>query len=611
MIKKHKTWPKIQKDFSSFLTKDEQSAVIQAETIDNKNSASFFDNDQPEIEQIQNNKNFYLCNMNNPYKNTFLEALFEIFYSQAFLQGDKLFANRNGSYRKWTFEVRPFVLNNKNAPLIFDAFWEKMKDKYPFQVTGETVAGAIFAQLISLEAQHRGIDINATFVREERKQTGLQKHLEGVLNKHPVIIVDDLFNSGGTVLHTLKILEREKLKIAGLFAFINYENPEGQDFLKKHPIEVNTFFTLADFGVERGKRAWTRIEIAIDPIWKKESPEENLLYAVPKSNPCQDEEKIYYGTHSGYFFAMNKQDGSEAWKFKTGEHIQKKSILSSPILYKEQVIFGSYDGNLYSLDKSTGEILWIFDEAEWIGSSPCISEKHNMIFIGMEYGIPTRRGGVSAVNASTGEKIWEDFFENYVHCSPAYCEELDVVIIGSNCGFVRLYDASTGKKYWELEVGREVKMNFAFDVVKGIVCFGAFDGKEYIVDVSSGRVLRTIQTEGVIYTSPLIHKEILYFTSTDKNLYGFDLKSKNVSSQFTTSGKILCNPTAWENYIVFGSNDGRVYFIDFEQSKCFFIQFSERITSQITFDNTHCYIQDFTNQMFCYTIKDIKKAMSE
>jgi len=83
----------------------------------------------------------------------------------------------------------------------------------------------------------------------------------------------------------------------------------------------------------------------------------------------------------------------------------KKLIFSSPCLVENKYIcFGAYDGNLYLLDKETSKRKWVFMEADWIGSSPCHAKDLDLIFVGMEYGLWKKQGGVTAIYADTGEK---------------------------------------------------------------------------------------------------------------------------------------------------------------------------------------------------------------
>lgn len=600
--------PKTSKDFLCFLNKDEKRIVLNNKDIYSSkvSSTSFLGLEYGEIKKID-----CLTKDINPHiKKMMRNKLFKKFKLQVFLNDQSIAKQSRGETRDWIFDVRSFVLDTKNVDLIFDAFWEIYKNQYPFQITAETLAGGLTAQLLSLKAKEKGFDLNCFLVREERKTTGLQKNIEGKIQEGiPVIIVDDFFNSGGTITYLIEVLKKNKCKLASLFVFVDYQTSIGKIFLEEFKINLQSLFTLSDFGIETIKSVWHRNQIKVEPAWDFKSKNPSLCYSVPKSTPAQDKDSVYFGTDEGIFYALNKYDGSIKWSFETGEHTQKKGIFSCPVIFKNMVYFGAYDGNFYALDTKTGKVKWKFCDADWIGSSPSVSEKYNLVFVGLEFSLEGKKGGVISLNALTGEKVWEDFFDDYVHCSPTYSEELGVVIIGSNCGYVKLYDAQMGQIYWKYDVGSEVKSSFVFDAEKGMVCFGAFDGKEYILNVLTGRLILAYKTQGLIYSAPLIYDNVLFFTSTDKNIYGLGLNDLNLQCKFLASGKILSSPVLWGNYVVFGSNDGRVYFIDFFTKKLYYLQFTERITNRIIFDEKQCYISLYNNNLFVFDLKKLKKEL--
>ena len=134
--------------------------------------------------------------------------LFNEFKKQVFIQKKEISKQARGKTRDWIFNIRSFLLDLENAELVFESFWSIYKKKYPFQVTGETLAGALTAQLLSLKAKAKGFDVNCFLVREERKITGLQKKVEGIIKeKTPVVIIDDLFNTGATISYLMTILK--------------------------------------------------------------------------------------------------------------------------------------------------------------------------------------------------------------------------------------------------------------------------------------------------------------------------------------------------------------------------------------------------------------------
>lgn len=99
------------------------------------------------------------------------------------------------------------------------------------------------------------------------------------------------------------------------------------------------------------------------------------------------------------------------------------------------VIFGSYDENLYALYKETGKRAWVAPQADWVGSSPALAQELGIIFVGLEFVLLNKHGGITAVNALTGKTIWADTTHPALtQASPLYIKKHQQVAIDSNDG---------------------------------------------------------------------------------------------------------------------------------------------------------------------------------
>lgn len=70
------------------------------------------------------------------------------------------------------------------------------------------------------------------------------------------------------------------------------------------------------------------------------------------TSPALDDGILFFGDNGGAFRALDENDGSILWEFKTGG-----VILSSPIVVGEYVLFASLDRFLYCLEKKTGHLM--------------------------------------------------------------------------------------------------------------------------------------------------------------------------------------------------------------------------------------------------------------
>ena len=321
------------------------------------------------------------------------QKLKKIIVNEVFITQDKeRIVEPTGENAQWLFDFRRVLLRGDVLDLVAGLFWERCKDITPFQVGGVEVAAIPLIAALVLKAKEKGVPINGFFIRKSRKKQGLMRMIEGGLTEEKVILVDDLMNSGGSLMRQVKILEELGKKVVVVLTVLRFRDSEYYKYFHDKGIEVQSIFTLDDFGDSLQVKNLVDKKDGLVPmpfkaVWCFKSENPNYFYVVPKSAPIGDDKKIYFGADNGNFWAINHIDGSVAWKYKIGFHAKGKYIFSSPAMSKDLVYFGAYDGNLYALNKETGKPKWIFMEADWIGSSPCIAPHLNLIFVGLEFGL--------------------------------------------------------------------------------------------------------------------------------------------------------------------------------------------------------------------------------
>lgn len=518
--------------------------------------------------------------------------------------------SQNGGATQWLFDLREVFLRPAELKLFGDIFWDLFKECYPFQVGGQETAAIPLIAAIMLKGQQVGKPVNGFIIRKNRKPYGLQKKIEGVLNDSKIILVDDLVNSGQTLLNQIRVLEEVDKKPDTVFTVIRYRERECYRFLYDRSIKLFSLFSLDNFGVSLASRQ--RAEVPREqfkPVWTFKAPQPNFFYRVPKSSPYIDTVKIYFGTDDGHMWALDQGDGSVIWKFRVGPHANGKSIFSSPAIFDGILYFGAYDGCVYALDAATGALIWQNGDADWVGSSPAIAGDLGMLFIGLEFALPQRRGGIVALDLKTGVKKWEHYhMAGYTHSSPRYIEEKNSVVIGNNDGRVYAFEAQTGVLSWEIKTGDAVKASFAYDVSRNLVCFGSFDKNIYAVDLHSGAIAFQIPTEGIIFSTPAVSSNVLYCGSSDKSLYAISLDTGRITGKFHAGGRIFSTPLIVDGSIYFGATDGKMYELLEESGKLVGLyQVTERITNSILFNPTskRFFLTTYANELYCLIKVDL------
>lgn len=516
----------------------------------------------------------------------------------------------------WIFDFRRVSLKSEFLEIFVKVFFEKIKSELPnlkkFQVCGLESASLPFLSAIVLSANKYNLEVSGFFIRKGRKKSDLHKVIEGVPNEDPVIIFDDILNSGKSFFQQIAILENESLKIKAVFSVIRFRNSNFYDFIANRKINLINLFELNDFKKELNLKNIENDENQLNKplnykiLWKTKKAEKAFLREVlQKSHILIDENKIYYATDDGMFFCAKKETGETIWHKKILFGSSKKLIFSSPTIFGEKLFFGAYDGNFYCLNKNTGEEIWKNMDADWIGSSPAISKKYNLVFIGMEYGLWKKHGGVSALDTETGRLIWKDTHESFTHCSPFSNQKEDLLFCGSNDGKLRIYNPKSGQKLKEIACEKEIKMSFSENQYFNKVAFGDFSGKTYIVDQKSFEVTDQFKTDEAIYSTPIWVDDFIVVTSLDKKMYKYDTKNKKIVWTFQTNGRIFFDPNYKDKYIWTGSNDGRLYKVNFETGKSEgYLQFSERVINNLIFEDNKIYLNTFLNEVYCIEIDE-------
>lgn len=508
-----------------------------------------------------------------------------------------------GGYIPWLFDFRALLLQPQWLNRCAEIFWEIYGSKYPFQVGGMETAGIPLVSAIVMKGVERGTPVNGFFIRKSRKRGGLSRMVEGVLTDEPIIIVDDLINSGGTLHKQIAVLAAYGRHITDAFVFLAFRDQNAYTFAKDQGVELKALFALTDFGIPLEETLLPQTpERSFIVRWqfKAENPSHHLV--LPKSTPAIDEARIYFGSDAGIFYALEQKTGATVWKFPIGTHPRGKGILSSPAIWDQTVYFGAYDGGVYALNASSGEKRWEYADADWVGSSPALAPKLDTLFIGLEYGLFRKRGGVAALSMKTGKLLWRHTMPGFVHSSPQYIEQEGLVVIGSNDGIIYAHDAQTGAIRWNYAAEGAIKASVTYDSKRQSILFGSLDGWLYMLAAQNGRLIARYKMGGGLYSTPLVQADTVYVTSLDKSIYALNLDSWQERWIYQTNGRVFSSPLLAEGSLWVGSNDGQLYELDPKNGKKkTTFQFSERIVNKIVHNqNTgRFFVPTQANELYC------------
>ncbi len=493
-----------------------------------------------------------------------LSRLADIIQEKSVVHGDdttRIMDKRDGRDLTWLIDLRPVMMDSEALDIISDLFWDHYQDKGPVQIGGMEVAAVPLVTALIMKARQRGLDANGFLIRKDRKTYGLGKLIEGELNAHPVILVDDIMNSGNSLEKAWASLIPENLTPSDVFVVIDYDSKAGHQWRAEKNVPVVSLFNdISRFGVSLTPPV-NHIKFSYKILWRYYKPGAFAFNVVPKSTPLLVGDRIYMGTEKATMVCINRLNGELIWEYETKTAIQK-GIWSSPQHHHGRIYFGNYNGVMFCLNAQDGSLIWKNPCCDFIGSTPLLVPKHNLLYIGLESQRPRMKGGNAALRMDTGERIWEVGQKKYQHGSAAYYEPQDSVIFGNADHDLTAYEAKTGKLIWKHDTVRSHKYPPAIDLSRKRVVSTSFDGNIYILNAETGERLAAIQTDDICYTTPLVTHNRIYAGSGDKFFYVINSETLEVEKKINCYARIYSSPRLMNGHVVFGTNGGQILELD-------------------------------------------------
>lgn len=145
---------------------------------------------------------------------------------------------------KYLFSTRPEVLRQLGQ-LFAGRIAEIAKTAGPIARLAGAELGGI--PLVTVSSLSTGLP--CIFVRNQKKDYGTAKQLEGVLNKgERVVIVEDVATTGGQALEAAKVLQEAGAQVVAIIATIDRQEGAREN-VEKAGIRFEALFTKADLGI--------------------------------------------------------------------------------------------------------------------------------------------------------------------------------------------------------------------------------------------------------------------------------------------------------------------------------------------------------------------------
>jgi outer membrane protein assembly factor BamB len=290
-------------------------------------------------------------------------------------------------------------------------------------------------------------------------------------------------------------------------------------------------------------------------------------YSASRSSPAVDADRVYVGVDDGQLIALDRRDGTVAWRFQTHRYFVELATMDSlhlgihgsPAVDDRSVYIGDYSGYLYAVDKVSGDLVWESHLGGSIGASPVLFGE--FVFIAVEY--PDPDGKVFVVCAQTGETVWTSpSLGHFAHSSVSIDAPHGLLFVGANNGVLFCFDYLRGQLQWSYQAGDAIKSTAA--IVGDTVYITSWDTRLYGLTIASGEPRLEFATRSASMSSPSVFQDRVYFGSGDGLLYAVATLDGKLDWAFQSEGSILSSPTVLQDagLLAIGSSDKHLYLLD-------------------------------------------------
>jgi eukaryotic-like serine/threonine-protein kinase len=218
--------------------------------------------------------------------------------------------------------------------------------------------------------------------------------------------------------------------------------------------------------------------------------------------PAVDNKGLYIPVPFGRMLALDRQTGTELWRFQADDKLE-----ASPTLADGRLYFGSAQAKtFYCIDVQRGQLVWKAQLELEPNSVPVVSD--GLVVFSVE-DLDSENSLVLALDAATGREVWR-VRQQENNSSPSILG--DKVIIGGGDLFVYALDLKTGRRVWRTEVPGKFHVRNSPAIAYGDVFMADRVGNLYRLDGDTGKMKWIFDdTEGTFDQSyPVIAGKTFY-----------------------------------------------------------------------------------------------------
>lgn len=228
-----------------------------------------------------------------------------------------------------------------------------------------------------------------------------------------------------------------------------------------------------------------------------------------------DTGRVYFGSGDGYLYALNRADGSQAWRFAADDPAATRALINwfegNVAMGPGGVLYAPNDNfRLYAVDRTNGARVWAAKVPDQGWSLPAVDLANARLVVGNLSLLPFT-GDTFGFDLD-GRQLWKQQTKGSIAASPLLLPD-GAFVLGGFDGYVRVRDGETGDERTNLPVRDHVYASAALHPA-GFVVVPAADGTVYAFDPATGAVRWAFDWDAPIRSSPAIDGDGLIYMGT-------------------------------------------------------------------------------------------------
>ncbi|HET6568294.1 MAG TPA: orotate phosphoribosyltransferase [Rhodothermales bacterium] len=165
-------------------------------------------------------------------------------YEQSLVRREQeLITDPRGQPIGWLLDTRIPMLDGQMFIEVGEMLAERLRAKGVSQVAGYGFGA--YSMTCSVLATPGEPPFKGGFIREQRKPHGRRRLVEGPLDRsRPIVILDDILNSGRSAARALSLLRSDGFNVVGLMTLFNFTWSGGRTRLEAEGIWVDSLLDL-------------------------------------------------------------------------------------------------------------------------------------------------------------------------------------------------------------------------------------------------------------------------------------------------------------------------------------------------------------------------------